>query len=383
MVNVCAIELIMKRCTIISVFILSCSCADNNISFIDITKAKTESLESIASDIKVIPLRDNSSDSVTLVGDIYSLKSYGKRVFLYDDRARKILYYDDGIYAGQIDKVGRGPEEYIDIGTFAYDAKRDMVALFDRHKRTLKFYSCATMRLEREIRLDYYIATLEHLSGGVYLMVKEQTSDDDAAIVILNMDNNSIIASHPITPLQSDLLSDLAVTRGDGDSAIIALPGYINCIYRADSSGFVEVSTIFFGRYGADRKFWNGKRDAVFYIEELLNNSVAAIAPSYYITDGNRESFWYVSKYSNDMHSQPIMSLYTSKGNDCKVVSELIIDGIDGEIQPLCGANGYYYTLVYPHQISEQTNQLSPIAAEIAATADYENGNPSIVAFKL
>ena len=68
-------------------------------------------MESIASDIKVIPLRDNSSDSVTLVGDIYSLKSYGKRVFLYDDRARKILYYDDGIYAGQIDKVGRGPEE--------------------------------------------------------------------------------------------------------------------------------------------------------------------------------------------------------------------------------------------------------------------------------
>lgn len=368
---------------IISILVVACGHSHNCIEPIDVTDGKVQCLEDVASDIKIMPLRDR--DSLNLIGDIYSLKSYGERIFLYDDRARKILYYDDGIYGGQIDKVGRGPEEYVDIGTFAYDAEHDILTLFDRNTRKLIFYSCATVRMVREMQLDYYIAALEYITDGVYLVVREQTSEEDnnAAVVILDTDNNSITSSLSITPIQGDLLSDLAVTRAD-DGVIITVPGYVNRVYRADVFGFTELSTIFFGRHGADRKFWEGKREDPFYVEELLNSGPAsAIAPSYYIGDGTCERFWYVSRYSYDMHSQPVMSLCVCDGSKCVTVSELVIDGIEGGLQPLCATNDYYFTLVYPYQISNQTDKLSPLAAEIAAVADYENNNPTVVAFKL
>lgn len=351
---------------------------------VDVSCAEVCRLEDLAAEVKVIPLEIR--DTTVKVGDIYSLKSYGDRIFLYDERFRKIQCFDGGRYYGELDRVGRGPEEYIDIGAYTYDAFRDELVIFERNARQLKFYSCSSFRMSRSIQMDFYISALEHISGDKFLVVKENSSRDsnDGAVLILDMVTGCKVDWFPVSTVQSDLISDMFITRKGDGRVLFALPGYVNEVYRADTTGFTEVSGIFFGKYGARRKFWEEESTDGIYIKDMLEGGgPAAIAPSYYMEDGERESFWYVSRYSTDMYHQPLMSLFIRDGEAYRAVSRLVIDGVTDDLQPLCASEGYYFSIVYPQQVSAVQESMSPLCREIAAVSETAGDNPLIIAFRI
>lgn len=352
---------------------------------VDVSKARTARLDALATDLRIIPLRGR--DSVCTVGEVYAMKCYGDRQFLYNERTRSIQYYVGGVYAGELDRAGRGPEEYGDIGTFAFDAAENCLVLFDRNDRTLKFYDCATNRMVRDMPLDYYVGALEHIAGSRFLAVRENTAPNssDAAVLILDLRDGGTVARLPITSIQSGLLTDLALTRERPGSLLMMLPGAVNVLYRVDGEGFAEVARIGFGRFGASRRFWEGRCDDPFYLEEWLTSGrPAAIAPSLAMCRDDRLVFWYVSRYGT-LHELPGLSLVVMERGEQRIVGELLIEGVAERVQPMCASEGRYFALIQPGAIRESTGACPPLAADLAAAAAASGDpeNPLLLTFKL
>lgn len=350
----------------------------------DVSNARTYQLEDLASDIKVIPLI--GTDSLPVIGDIHSVKGYREKLFLFDERLRKIQFFENGMYAGELNRIGRGPDEYVDIGAFAYMPTSDELVIFDRNSRKLKFYSLTSFKLTRTVALDYYISGFDYIADGRFLLIREVSSPEshDAAAVIWDADTNTEISHISITPSQDNLISDIAINRDDDGAVIFSLPGYVNRIYRVDGSGFTEISRLFFGRYGLDKKYWSGRRSDYYYVHERLTGGASvAIAPSFYLHDGDDECFWYVSGYDNGLHHLPEMSLYIKRGDDRIAVSGLRVRGVNCDIQPIGMVDGFYVSLIYPFKITGDPDAMSETGLKIHNLADYDNGNPLALMFRL
>ena len=160
----------------------------------------------------------------------------------------------------------------------------------------------------------------------------------------------------------------MAITREGEGCLLLALPGAENRIYRVDSTGFTLLARVGFGRAGAERRFWEGQCDNPFYLAEWLESGApAAIAPSYCQLRDGRMLLWYVSRYGSAREARPGLSLLLADTTAQRAVAELVIEGVAGTIQPLCAAEGHYFTLIHPGDITDAGR--SPLAGELAAAA--------------
>lgn len=350
----------------------------------DVSRGERAALEEIAAGWRIIPLA--TSDTVCPIGEVQTMKCCDGLVLLQEQRTRRILAFEEGRFTGELARAGRGPEEYGEIGTFTYDAVHDRILLFDRNTRTLKGYARTTGRLEQSLTLDFYVAALEHVAGSRFLALRETGApgSDDAVALLLDLHDGSVAARLPLTPVQSDLLTDMAITREGEGSLLLALPGAENRIYRVDSTGFTLLARVGFGRAGAERRFWEGQCDNPFYLAEWLESGApAAIAPSYCQLRDGRMLLWYVSRYGSAREARPGLSLLLADTTAQRAVAELVIEGVAGTIQPLCAAEGHYFTLIHPGDITDAGR--SPLAGELAAAAarNSDADNPLLVVFKL
>lgn len=113
---------------LIAATLSSCTVKRAEEEVIDVSKPQPAVLEDLAADIRVIPVREDTS---FLLGNVMDLKSYGSFLFLHDDGSRKIYCMEeDGRSVYVLDALGRAENEYLTSG-------EKMKALFHDAWKTL------------------------------------------------------------------------------------------------------------------------------------------------------------------------------------------------------------------------------------------------------
>ena len=266
------------------VILILFSCSRNRGDVIKISNPISCRLEEVSSSIHVIPLEQ--SDTSSFVFDPFSIKVYGTRLFMFDAHTRTVRYYDDGNLVGVLNKRGRGYGEYIDIGTYAYNVKRDELVIFERNTKKIKSYSCKDFSFQREIQMDKYINAMEYLSGDRYLYVNDIPYDEKSTTAEIYDENAAVvISSIPIPGTAAGIIEDCVLCRSSNGSVSFVLPGYDNTVYQVTSDGFTKIASFSFGASGVSKKFWNGKIDDPFYGYDFFQKNEkreVGVAPSFY-----------------------------------------------------------------------------------------------------
>lgn len=212
-------------------FAVACNKGDNGEQqLVDISNPRQASLEELGADIKVVPIKEDSS---FILGNIFTAKSYGDMIFLFDDGHRVIhCLKDDGTHVCTLDAVGRSGNEYLDIGTFTYDDANKSLIIFERATTTLKFYDFPSMAKTKEIKLDYYVNTINWVGSNILLMVREVSEGVEPALVLYDMDNNVVVKEEKLLREdQADMVNDLSFTRMGGNEMYLCVSGPSETVY--------------------------------------------------------------------------------------------------------------------------------------------------------
>ena len=144
----------MRKLSIILILFLAASCksdipqtkADQTISFLP---AKNEFISSLVDSIQYLKL-ENVEEA--FISHINKVIAKGDKIFIGDLRLPKIVVYDtNGIFQYALDKKGRGPEEYLDIKSFAVDSA--YIYIIDNYKGTLLYERPQTYQHEKNHHL--------------------------------------------------------------------------------------------------------------------------------------------------------------------------------------------------------------------------------------
>ena len=131
----------MRKLSIILILFLAASCksdipqtkADQTIPFLPV---KNKFISSLVDSIQYLKL-ENVEEA--FISHINKVIAKGDKIFIGDLRLPKIVVYDtNGIFQYALDKKGRGPEEYLDIKSFAVDSA--YIYIIDNNKGTLQAY---------------------------------------------------------------------------------------------------------------------------------------------------------------------------------------------------------------------------------------------------
>lgn len=116
---------------------LHCQEKEESGIFVDLDTQTTISLLDIFSDIEIIPLETTDK---SLINNITKVISLGDKYYIFDKKQNKIFLFDqDGRFLNEINDIGSGPEEYIDISDF--DINDQIITLLAPLNRALYNYN--------------------------------------------------------------------------------------------------------------------------------------------------------------------------------------------------------------------------------------------------
>ena len=352
----------------------SCGVKQTEEGMIDVSKPRGAVLEDLTSDIRVIPVREDSS---FLLGNVMDLKSYGSFLFLHDDGSRKIYCMeDDGRFMYALDALGRAENEYLDIGTYTFDAARLSLVIFERTRRELKWYTGPDAVYAASHKLGSYASAMEWLQGSRYVLVQEAWREFEPALVIYDVATDSVVAQLPLREDQADLMLDIAFSRmGPGRETYVCVPGLVNTVYRADSAGFTPEMEIAMTPNKLGEEYWSGDYDEAKE-QELFDATQSgeggiAIAPSFFVKTGTAVSFYYFPgrKGSSSWHNLPAMNLCLLRDGKTRVVDRLTLRGTKTELAPL-GVHGGRYVALVETALLDASGDPGPTALKIRDFAE-------------
>jgi len=108
--------------------------------YIDIKKNLTDSIafRDFIKDAQLIRLE--SSDRI-LIGSITKVLHFKKQFYIYDKKSQKIhIFKEDGQFISSIGKIGRGPDEILDIQDFDIDRQSGILHLLSGNSKSVQQY---------------------------------------------------------------------------------------------------------------------------------------------------------------------------------------------------------------------------------------------------
>lgn len=276
-------------------------------------------IETLSSSIKLIPVPKEC-----MIGNIMYSKSYGDMIFLFDEGLRKIHCFENGTPCFTLDKVGRGPEDYIGIGAFTYIQDSRELVIFEREKRLLKYYSIDSGGLQRKMEIPFYANAMEYLKDGEFLFIRETDKQGNTpAVCLYSTYEGTVRTILPLRDDQAEMTTDFSFTK-KCDSVFFGISSYSTALYSFRAN-LTEEKTIYFESNALDKNYWSGEFDE--RKEEILTNAIAsgkdfALAPSFLNTNKTALSFWYINAMGQ-AHSTPPMNLCIIDKSEAVVYSNV------------------------------------------------------------
>ena len=280
------------------------------------------------------------------VGNIRYGKSYGEILFLFDESRRRIYSVTEAGVSLALDKLGRGPDEYIDISAFTFLAETKELVIFERASRSLRFYIDGAMT--RKIDLDFYVNAMEAMETDRIILAKEADYLGGCASLLsydLSSREQKLIMS--LREDQIELFSDVSFYWA-GDKMYFGVTGLTTDIYSySDDDTLQKVASVGFFPNPLKRDYWDGEYDER-KLDRMLGvaqggNGGAALGVFFLNVSESSYSFWFATGTGIYTHNLPDLSLCKIQNNHASIIRHtLTSESSDPGFQPVAMWKGKY-----------------------------------------
>lgn len=345
------VKIVKAIAPMIIALLFTWSCAGvrgDDLNIIDVGKTELMPLRSLASQIRVVQL----DEALAVQGGVMFAKSYSNCLFLFDDALRRIIMYDlSGHQVSLLDKVGRAKGEYIEIGTFAYSSKYNLLCIFDRGSKSIKCYDADDMTFREEISLDFYVNAMESTADGRLVLVREKSASCEGGLSLIDIETREFSVLMDLREDQADLMMDTCFSHTMSGDLLLCIPGYPNEIVEYSDGRLVALDSLIMAPCAMDADYWNGRysEDKENYLVNAVEaNADVALIPAFYLPGSRSSSFWFVTSEERSFHSLPSMSLVIDKN----AFSPFVSDG--NRVSPVgVSHSGEYISIVETELVSE------------------------------
>ncbi len=205
-------------------------------------------LTEIACDFVVKPLKSNEP-----LDGIGGIKFWGNKAFARSNDNRKLLCFDNYNLYAVLNKLGRGPGEYIYLSDFSYDAKEDLI--YVGNDSLICIYDAKTMGFIRKQFVSYDIQNLLNVGDKMLYYGldidesrKQQTLENynpTASVVLTDRgewdikNNSTVLNQHSYYHRSIFGFPQLFYVNPQNMS--FCLPGYVNRIVTFNNDSTTDV----------------------------------------------------------------------------------------------------------------------------------------------
>lgn len=379
-----------------SVIIISgCKGEEKEIFVLDDTNAVEASLDDVACDIEVIPLKSNAPFDA-----IGSMRFYGNKMFALNDDEKQILYFENDSLVSTLSRTGNGPGEYLGIYQYFY-SETDSLLYVITNKETLLAYKVPEMTFvdKKNCRMQY--RSIASISGNQSIALVTSLVDDRTKF---HAEPYYVVTFDPRTPADTVRIIEKSVTHKypnfssfNTENPIFMIDSYVKnvCLY---SKGKLE--TIFefsLGNKGLPKnlssvdeylKDGGKKEDYDNQVEKyIFTHNMIEMCNSFVVNNETVSFFFmkaeaYVTEYGN---GRMFKGYYASvnRGDSHNVYSRLFIHGLKSSTIFPKGVDGTAYVVVIDKAEMDPDSDLSPLAEEIIkAKSQQKDDNPILLKFR-
>ncbi|RXF71827.1 6-bladed beta-propeller [Arcticibacter tournemirensis] len=198
-------------------------------------------------DVQIISLKSEDA----LLGDIRKVLKYGDRIYLTDlDRTQSVFVYDTlGHFINLISKVGKGPEEYIQLEDIFVNSDDSTLNLVSRIDKKIHVYDLDGKRLLNVLKTPKSFMQFSKSKDGFVGYMANWAEDQDMAknVWMLSRDLKFVSSFFEIDPSwESYSNASVSVFSNYKDSTFYIQPFDYN-VYSLSKKGYIPIYTFDFG----------------------------------------------------------------------------------------------------------------------------------------
>lgn len=359
-------------------------------------------LTEIACDFVVKPLK--SAEPMDGIGGI---KFWGDKAFARSNDSKKLLCFDNYNLYAVLNKLGRGPGEYIYLSDFSYDAKDDLIYI--GNDSLICVYDAKTMNFIRKQFVSFDIQNLLNVGDKMlyYGFYIDESRKRDAlenynateSVVLTDrgewdIENNSTVLNQH-SYYHRTVFGFPQVFYINPQNMSFCLPGYVNRIVTFDNDSTKDVyrfrlesnDSKVLTKYAFEDSFEDMDVDEFSqdYISLLLNGPYLENIYNI-IVDKNTVSFR-VNYYPKGLLGEDGVTLlyWVHNGSGTKAYKSLRIPGLAMDIEPTGCHDNRNVAIIenLGEDAIDETAKMSPLAQQIIDELKKQNDeNPVLIEFR-
>ena len=342
----------------------------------DPASGKEYYLDELADSVEVILLDKN-----VLLGAIDIIKSYANLLVLFEGQTNRLHLFDtQGRHINTLSRLGRGPQEYLDIATFACSPSEDHLIIYSRGSRKFMQYSVPDLQYEKSWQEEDYYNAVEFIDND-HLFRTREYDVKDGGIEIYNLQERKVYELAIKTTYPSlELSVDQTLSNHGKNPLWFTYPGYVNTVYSITPDSVNSICRIDFGSMSIPRRFWNVDIDSDADAGTMMAKERHAVMPQYFTSAGAVCSFWYFVS-----HAGPTLQMYAfdRESGHGRNVRRIRMEGYDGAIIPVGTRDGYYLSLLSESLFSGPALSRIGNRVEQAFSADSLSDKTILLMFRL
>ena len=317
----------------------------------DVEQAQCVDISEIGREMRLVPI---SGDSI--LGAVTYAKVAGGKCFFYDEARRSIHIVEEDGTCQEFNKVGRGPEEYIDLWGFSYVESENELVIFERRTKSLRFYSLEDYSESKALKMDCYLNALEHLEGSEFLLLKEGADNLPPALVRYDTENGEGKVLMELRQDQANMAEDYFFSKR-GDDILFGVSGLNTEIYRYRDS-LQKIAVVSFVPNKLGRSYWNGEftekkeRDLMRILQD--GGPGIALSPmDVSVADAGSLSFWYFVARGAVSHELPHRQCCVLRDGVATLYSQISCNDLGiKSLQPVASDGHRTYSLLAGEEIT-------------------------------
>lgn len=164
-------------------------------------KGRIVNLSEIAADIRYIPLETNAE---SVIGNVWNLKFSKGKIYISDNKYTISIFTEEGKFIKKFSRVGRGPEEYVDISTFQVNDTDGGIEILDRSGRIIRYDAEGNFievidKLYKKARSQAFVKISDFIVSSWYINSRSEERSETKYGVTAYRDSSDIISEKTLT----------------------------------------------------------------------------------------------------------------------------------------------------------------------------------------
>ena len=386
---------VISTLALASVIIISGCKGEKEIFVLDETDAVEASLDDIAYDIEVIPLKSNAPFDA-----IGSMRFYGNKMFALNENMNQILYFENDSLVSTLSRAGNGPGEYVEIDQYFYSEKYNLLYVYTFDGKLLA-YTVPEMTFVDKKNCEMECRSIASISGNQCIALVTSLDDDYTKV---DTEPYYVVTFDPRNPADTVRILEKSVTRNypnfsfyNTENPVFMIYSYEKRVCRYSKGKLKTIFEFSLGKNGLPKnlssveeylKGGGKKEDYDYEVEKYEWTHDMITKCNNLVVNDETVSFFFTKTevyVTVDGNGRTYKGAYLSvnRGDSHSVYSRLFIPGLKSSTIFPKGVDGTAYVVVIDKAEMDPDSDLSPLAEEIIkAKGLQKDDNPILLKFR-